>query len=159
MRAGQHAGRLSCQLHHPFALGAEDLAGGRQLRAVSEALEEMEAWQRRPTEGRREALRDLLGRRREEQNEYRNIAWGAVRIINDWELLLFEYALRCLLDPPSEAGDWAYQTARHYAERYDSGHGTGLTPASAPLVQDVADFWMQEFDLTPEALAAPAKAK
>jgi hypothetical protein len=70
---------------------------------MSEALDELEAWQRRPTEGRREALRDLLVRMQEEQNEYRKIAWGAVRLVNDWELLLFEYALHCLLNPPSEA--------------------------------------------------------
>ena len=43
---------------------------------------------------------------------------------------------------------WAYQTARQYAERYDSSHFTGLTPASAPLLKDIADFWLQQFGLT-----------
>jgi hypothetical protein len=54
---------------------------------------------------------------------------------------------------------WAYQTARCYAERYDSGYGTGLPPASIPLVQDIADFWMQEFGLTAGSIAMPATAE
>src|SRR5262249_15052232 len=102
-------------------------------------------------------LRDSLHRMRGQQNECRNIPWGAARLIDDWELLLFEYALGCLLGPPHEAGYWAYQTARHYAERYDSRHGTGLIPESAPLVQDIADCWAEEYGLTREALTAPAR--
>jgi hypothetical protein len=49
--------------------------------------------------------------------------------------------------------------ARDYAERYDSSHGTGLIPASAPFLQDIADFWMQEFGLDGETLRSPTKAK
>ena len=32
--------------------------------------------------------------------------------------------------------------ARVYAERYDPRHGTGLVPESAPLVRDIAEFWL-----------------
>jgi hypothetical protein len=134
----------------------EDLAHRRMM---AEALAEMDAWSREPTEARKQRLWDLLRRMQGQQNKYQNIKWGAVRLINDWELLLFEYALRCLLNPPHEAGYWAYQMARDYAERYDSRHGTGLIPASAPLVQDIADFWIEEFGLDREALAVAAKAK
>jgi hypothetical protein len=123
---------------------------------MAEALNGMDAWQRGPTEELRRALRDLLGRMRAEQNEYENIAWGAVRLVSDWELLLFEYALSCLLGPATECGYWAYQTARHYAERYTPSQGTGLISSSAPLVQDVADFWTQEYDLGAEAVSTPA---
>jgi hypothetical protein len=81
-----------------------------------------------------------------------------VRLIRDADLLLFEYALGCLLEPYA-TGHWAYQTARHYAERYDPRHGTGLTPESAPLVRDIADFWTQELGLDRNALAAPRRTK
>jgi DNA-binding MarR family transcriptional regulator len=123
-------------------------------RMMAEALAGMEAWQRHPTEARRERLREFLWQMREEQNEYQRIKWGSVRIVTDWNLLLFEYAMQCLLGPEAETGYWAYQTARHYAERYDSRYGTGLIPESVPLVQVIADFWMKEFGLSAGLIAA-----
>jgi hypothetical protein len=125
---------------------------------MSEALACMEAWQERPTNELREALNDLQWRMQAEQNEYRNISWGAVRIVTDWDLFLFEEALRCLLNP-HEAVTWAYKMARDYAERYDPSHGTGLTPASAPPLRDIADFWMREVGVTAQELARPARKR
>src|SRR5215510_1695382 len=58
------------------------------------------------------------------------------------KLRLIEYALSCLLQPTASA-DWGYHLARQYAERYNSRYGTGLIPESAPLVEDIADFWCQ----------------
>ena len=121
---------------------------------MAEALAGMEAWQRRPSEDRRQALAELQRRLQAEQNEYKNVTWGAVRIITDWDLFLFEQALRCLLDPHG-AGSRAYQMARDYAERYDPSRGHGLTPASAPLLQDIADFWTREAGVTEPELATP----
>jgi hypothetical protein len=126
---------------------------------MTEALDAMADWIEAPTEARRQRLFDLRARMREEQNEYKQIKSGPVRLIRDADLLLFEYALGCLLGPPSQAGSEAYQTARHYAERYGSRYGTGLTPASAPLVQDIADFWIQETGLDSESLSAPARPR
>ena len=125
---------------------------------MEEALEGLAAWQRTPTEKLRRTLSELHGRMRAEQNEHRNIPFGALRLITDSELLLFEYALSGLLAHEREVGTWAYQTARQYAERYDSSHGTGLTPASIPLVQDIVDFWAAEYALTPDSLAPLQKA-
>jgi len=125
---------------------------------MEEALAGMAAWQRTSTEKLRRTLSDLLGRMRTEQNEYRNIPFGAVRLITDSKLLMFEYALKCHLAPDREVGTWAYQTARHYTERYDSSQGTGLISASIPLVRDVIDFWMAEYALTPEVLAPSPRA-
>ena len=34
-----------------------------------------------------------------------------------------------------------YELAKHYAERYNPSYGTGLIPESAPLVEDIANFW------------------
>ncbi len=125
---------------------------------MEEALEGMEAWRRTPTEKLRRTLSDLLGRMRAEQNEHRNIPFGSLRLITDAKLLMCEYALSCLLAHEREVGTWAYQTARHYAERYDSGQGTGLISASIPLVQNIIDFWMAEYALTPESVTPPKKA-
>ena len=127
-------------------------------RLMADALAEMARWIEDPGEERRQRLWELLRQLEAEQNEYRRIYGGPVRIIHDGDLLVVEYATHCLLDPYG-AGGWAYQTARQYAERYDPSHGTGLIPESTPLVQDIADFWIQEFGLDREALTAPAQAK
>ena len=82
-----------------------------------------------------------------------------MRVITDNDLLLVEYALHTVLADEASIPVWAYQTARHYAERYDSSHGTGLIPASAQLVQDIADFWMTEFGLSADSLTTPARTR
>jgi hypothetical protein len=127
-------------------------------RMMEDALEGMAAWQRGPTEKLRRTLYDVLGRMRAEQNEHRNIPFGAVRLITDSKLLMVEYALECHLASEREVGTWAYQTARHYTERYEGSQGTGLISASIPLVRDVIDFWMTEYALTPESLSPAPKA-
>lgn len=128
----------------------------RQL--MREALAALEEWPEAPAEEDRQRLWSLLGRIRDEQNEHRRIKWGSVRIITDNDLLVIEDALRCVLHPHA-AGVFAYQTARQYAEDYDPSYGTGLIPASAPLVQHIADFWMREFGLNAESIRAPAKTR
>lgn len=119
---------------------------------MAEALPEMEGWLHGPDEASRRRLLDLVGRMRAEQNEHRPIPFGAVRLVHDRDLLGFEKALFCLLQPDA-AGYWAYEMARDYAERYASGHPSGLVPASAPLVQDIADFWASFFGID---LSAPS---
>lgn len=125
---------------------------------MEDAVAGMAAWQRTPTEKERRTLYELLGRMRAEQNEYRNIPFGAVRLITDSKLLVFEYALECHLAAEREVGTWAYQTARHYTERYESSQGMGLISASLPFLRDIIDFWMTEYALTAESLTTPPKA-
>jgi hypothetical protein len=60
------------------------------------------------------------------------------------DLLVAEKCLRAVLRA-DESPQWLYQAARDYCERYDSRHGTGLIPTSAPMVQEVADFWSRYF--------------
>jgi hypothetical protein len=109
---------------------------------VAQALEHMDAYVEEPSEQTSRALWSVASEVREVQNTYRNQAWGPVRIIHSTEVLLIEYALSCLLQPTASA-DWGYRLARQYAERYNARYGTGLIPASAPLVEDIADFWCQ----------------
>jgi hypothetical protein len=56
------------------------------------------------------------------------------------ELVVVETALECVLRPWASP-DLGYCLARQYAERYNSRYGTGLIPESAPMVEDIADFW------------------
>ena len=138
---------------------SDEAKGELHRQMMGEALAGMAAWFRDPSDERRQALRGLLNRMEAEQNEHEKVKWDAVRLITDEDLLLVEYTLRCVLGPAREAPYWAYQTARHYAERYTSSEGTGLTSPSVPLVRDIADFWIEEFALDPAALTAPAVPK
>jgi len=46
-----------------------------------------------------------------------------------------------------EAAIWAYQAAKDYAERYDARHGSGLIPSSAPMVEEIAEFWWKYYGI------------
>src|SRR5947209_4972424 len=126
-KALEHA---MCGQRHSRSLPPQEDRAHREM--MAEALAEMEGWPANPPEARRQRLWDLLRRMQAAQNEQKPIPWGAVRLIHDWELLVVEEAVRCVLNP-REAGYWAYQAARDYTERYDPSHGSGLIPASAPL--------------------------
>jgi hypothetical protein len=134
-------------------LPPEQARAHRQLMRDAVAL--MEKGLDAPTETCRQRLAELLWQMEQAQNEYKNIRWGAVRLIRDPDLLLVEYAARCVLRP-DESAAWAYQTARHYAERYDSRFATGLVPESAPLVQDIVIFWVDELGIDRGALPGSA---
>ncbi len=109
---------------------------------VAEALEHMEVYVEEPSEQASRALWSVESEVRGVQNTYKKHQWGPVRIIQSSEVLLIEYALSCLLQPTASA-DWGYRIARQYAERSNSRYGTGLIPESAPMVEDIADFWCQ----------------
>jgi hypothetical protein len=67
-------------------------------------------------------------------------------MVRNRDLLVIENALRSIIFIV-EAPTWLYQAARDYAERYDSRYGTGLIPASAPMMQEIADFWRDHYGL------------
>jgi hypothetical protein len=153
------ARRTSDAMEQPKARSAEPIATESSHRQMMvQALEGMDAWLRSPDEKTRRTLSALHGRMRDEQNEHRNIPFGAVRLITDANLLIFEYALSCVLAQRQEVGTWAYQTARQYAERYTPNEGTGLISSSIPFVRDIIDFWTAEYDLSPDSLAPKQKA-
>ncbi len=124
-----------------------------------DALEGMDDWLQKPNEALRQQLRELLWRMKAEQNEQKPVPFGAVRIIHDWDLLLIEDALRCLLDDPQAAGHTVYEMARNYTECYDSRYPSGLTPKSAPLVQDMVDFWVHAYGVDLASISAQPKIK
>lgn len=118
----------------------EGQAPEHDRRLVDRAVKDMKPYLADPAEERKGKLYDLLREMQAEQDEHENIAWGSVRLIKSMDLLVAEKCLRAVLRA-DEMPQWLYQAARDYCERYDPRHGTGLVPGSAPMVQEVADFW------------------
>ena len=71
---------------------------------------------------------------------------AACALYVEGELVVVEDALKAILRD-DEAPIWLYQAAKDYAERYDSRHGTGLIPSSAPMMQEIADFWREFYGI------------
>jgi repressor LexA len=149
--------KLEERARRPGYLSKKDWARHHEM--IDRAVTALKRYLDKPSEDGRSRLWTIFHELAGEQNEYRRIYGGPVRVIKDHDLLLVENALRTILGDEASTPLWAYQTARCYAERYDSSHGAGLTPASAPLLQDIADFWMQEFGLTTESTTTAAKAR
>lgn len=132
----QHMQKRDCPSH----LAPEKWDAYKAL--VAKALETMEAYVEERSDQAERALWLVHSEVRNVQNTYKKNQWGPVRIIQSSEVLLIEYALYCLLQP-NASSDWGYRIARQYAEHYNSRYGTGLVPESAPMVEDIADFWCQ----------------
>jgi hypothetical protein len=125
---------------HVRRMAEEKKATERVEGLMGWAITEMESYLDDPTKERKERLHDRLREIEQEQDEYKRISWGQVRIVHSMELVVVENALKSILRE-HEAPFWLYQAARDYAERYDPRHGTGLIPASAPMMREIADFW------------------
>jgi len=124
----------------------EEEATGRVKGMLDKAVTEIGSYLDDPTKEAKEHLHDLLRELEREQDEYRRISWGQVRIVHSRELLVVEKALKSILRD-HEAPTWLYHAARDFAERYDSRYGTGLIPTSAPMVQEIADFWREFYSI------------
>jgi hypothetical protein len=131
---------------HARKIAEEKKATERVKGLIDKAITEMESYLDDPTKERKERLHNLLREIEKEQDEYNRIGWGQVRIVYSMELVVVENALKSILREV-EAPIWLYQAARDYAERYDPRHGTGLIPSSAPMMQEIADFWRDHFGL------------
>jgi hypothetical protein len=112
----------------------------RQQRLALSAVSSMRRYLARPSEQGSERLFELLRQIYREQDTYESTPRGALRVITNPSLLVVEHALRGVLSP-TELPQWAYRAARQFAERYDSRFPSGLVPKSAPLVEEMADFW------------------
>lgn len=109
---------------------------------ASDMVRSMTTYMKRRSDKKEELLYDLLSEAKHAQNKYEHQRWGAVRIVQCWELLIVETALECVLHH-WHSSVLGYQVARKYAERYDSRYGSGLIPKSAPMVEEIAEFWGQ----------------
>ena len=116
----------------------------RYQRLVGSAVRRMRKHLKARTTGTKSSLDDVHSEIRSVQDQYENQRWGPVRIIESMELLVVETALECVLRPWASS-NLGYHLARQYAQRHDSRYGTGLIPESAPMVEDIAEFWGKHF--------------
>jgi hypothetical protein len=111
---------------------------------ITRAVPAMTRFLKSPTEATESKLWDFHQRAQVAQSKVEHQRWADVRIIECWELLIVETAMECLLYP-SHASILGYQIARKYAEKYDPHYGTGLIPKSAPMMDEIAEFWGNHF--------------
>lgn len=130
----------------PPLLDAERLEVFRQR--IDTAAACIHSYMAAPTRDADLALRAAHRELESAQSETRDMKWATVRTIHCREALVVEDAVHCILDPRSSAA-WGYQLGRDYAERYDPRHGNGLVPASAPLVREIAGFWLGALSSAP----------
>ncbi|MCU0569379.1 MAG: hypothetical protein MUF49_22735 [Oculatellaceae cyanobacterium Prado106] len=109
---------------------------------LNDAIPLIGAYLAEPTQEREQNLRGLLCKAKEVNNQYKNHSWGPIRIIQSKAALLVENALHTIFNSASSSY-WGYQVAKDYAERYSPRYPNSLTPDSAPLVEDIANFWSQ----------------
>jgi len=113
---------------------------------IADAVSAMGNYLENPTGGNKMALQQLRNQVRATQDEQRRVGWNTVRTIHSTEVLIIEYALECMLSPQF-APDYAYRAGRLYTERYEPRYGTGLIPASAPMLADIVQFWHGYYNL------------
>ena len=113
-------------------------------RLAAKAVRGMTRHLKQRTPVARSPLYDLLQAIRDAQGEFERQQWGLVRRIHSRELLTVETALECVLRP-NVSQLLAYDLARQYSERYNGRYGTGLIPESAPMVEEIAEFWGRHF--------------
>ncbi len=106
------------------------------------AILQMEKYLADDMDKEEDSLRIVWREIKELQNEHEKQHWGPVRLIESSETLIVEKALECVLSPENSS-HCGYYVGKEYAERYDSRYGTGLIPESAPLVEDIVNFWKQ----------------
>lgn len=113
---------------------------------VAEAVLAIKRFLAKKGTAEREELRENLQGLKSLQNTYVNQQWGPVRIVECTKTLLVEKAVECVLEPEFSS-QWAYQVAREYAERYNPRYGTGLLPESAPMMENIARYWVELYGL------------
>ena len=119
----------------------EKEAPQRYRRLVNRAVREMAPYLNDPTEDRRDRLWPLLREIEGEQDEYENIAWGVVRNVKSFDLLVVEHALKAVVRP-YDAPYWLYHAARDYTGKTDQ-----LIPKTAPMVEEIAGFWRKHYGI------------
>lgn len=87
----------------------------------------------------RKAAEDLYHRLKAFQNEYKNLQWGAVRIIYNRNPFLIEEGLRIYLWYSHSPSD-GYRLAAQYCEHYDPRYGDGLSGPSSTRINDIVRF-------------------
>jgi hypothetical protein len=118
--------------------------GFREL--VDRATTDLERNLTDPDEERKVRLSSLRDEMESEQNKYRKTDWNWDRMLKSGDLFVVEQCLSLVLRT-WQASYWAYHAARDYALRYDDRYWSGLTPSSAPMVEEIAEFWRDYYGI------------
>ena len=118
----------------------------RYRKLVDRAVKELKPYLTDPTEERRERLSSLYREMEAEQDDYQRIGFSMVRMLKSRDLVVVEECLKAVVRV-YESAIWAYQAAKDYAERYDAQYGNGLIPSSAPMVEEIAEFWQKYYGI------------
>lgn len=129
--------QLTDKPHH-----IESTDGYEYQHLIDEAVLQIKNFLAEPTKEKEAHLWTLRSKAREVNSTYEKQSWATVRVIKSRGVLLIEQALLGVLRP-AESSHWGYHIGRNYAERYNPRYGTGLVPESAPMVEDIANFWSQ----------------
>lgn len=151
-----------------FAVWVADRAISRKGKTTGDAanlFREARALVKKPERVRPEIdhtkARTLYDRLRAFQNERRPGAWGNVRIIRNWNLLLVEEALAICLAPQPAPAD-CYKLAADYCQHYDPRYGNGLNGPSSAKITELVRFLftheaLEDSSPTPTTKAKPRK--
>lgn len=99
-----------------------------------------------PTEEGKARLASLYKEMASAQKKYRKIGWNVGRWLKFRDLVLVEECVRSVLSS-SEAPFWAYHAFKDYVVRFDAQYGFGLNPSSAPVVDEIVEFWREYYGI------------
>ena len=113
---------------------------------VDRVIKELTPYLAYPTEEGKARLASLCREMASEQKEYKKIGWNVGRMLKYRDLVLVEECVRSVLSR-SEAPFWAYHASKDYVVRFDARYGSGLIPSSAPMVEEIGEFWRKYFGI------------
>ena len=99
-----------------------------------------------PTEERKASLASLSREMALAQKEYKKIRWNVGRWLKFRDMVLIEECVRSVISG-SDAPFWAYHACKDYVVRFDAQYGSGLIPSSAPVVEEIVEFWRKHYGI------------
>jgi len=113
---------------------------------VDRFIKELTPYLADPTEEGKARLASLCREMSSAQKEYKKIGWNVGRLLKYRDLVLVEECVRSVLSG-SEAPFWAYHASKDYVVRFDARYGSGLIPNSAPMVEEIAGFFLEYYGI------------
>jgi len=113
---------------------------------VDRFIKELTPYLTDPTEEGKARLASLCREMASAQKEYKKIGWNVGRMLKYRDLVLVEECVRSVLSR-SEAPFWAYHSSKDYVVRFDAQYGFGLNPSSAPMVEEIVEFWRKHYGI------------
>jgi hypothetical protein len=113
---------------------------------VDRAASELKSHLADPNEDGKAGLASLCREMASAQKGYKKLGRNAGRMLKCMDLVLVEECVRSVLSR-SEAPFWAYHASKDYVVRFDPRYGFGLIPNSAPMVEEIAEFWRKYFGI------------